>query len=104
MSISEEISYCEYCKGILLTEKELTNRAHESCIESVNIFHNSLASNIEYFRLDQQEYDAILELEELNSYLSDESLESNGKVLTASIYNNQISTINLDLAYIFKIQ
>ena len=48
LAISEEsVSYCEYCKGVLLTEKELETGSHQSCLDSIIDFHNSLASNIE---------------------------------------------------------
>ena len=56
MSIEHSTSYCEYCKGVLLTERELVQGSHNECLDSIIDFHNSLASNIEYFRLDQNEY------------------------------------------------
>ena len=105
MSISDgTVSYCEYCKGVLLTEKELELHAHQSCLDSINDFHNSLTSNIEYFRLDLDEYNAILQLEQLNSYLSDESIESGTKVLDTSLYNNRISSISLNLEHVFNLK
>ena len=80
----------------------MTNHAQKSCVEAITDFHTSLTSNIEYFRLEQKEYDAILLLELLNNYLSDESLESNIKVINATIYNNKISSLSFDLEHIYN--
>ena len=104
MSISDQTtSYCEYCKGVLLTTQELQSGSHESCQNSILDFHNSLTSNIEYFRLDQNEYIAILQLEELNSFFSSKS-DQNSNFLTTGLFNNKISSITIDLENSSKIK
>jgi Leucine-rich repeat (LRR) protein len=95
-TVDESTSYCQYCKGILLTQKELELESHESCLNSIVDFHNSLVSNIEYYTLDSEEYLAILQLEKLNTNEFGEENVQNESIVSASVYNNKISAISLD--------